>query len=363
MVLLGYGIATAAALLFSGFYVLVIPNEQLLTSPGDRALFPALTVVLTLFLLQDWVLIGIRQSRWVPLEQLLFASAKLGLLAVLAGVLPVGGIVLAWAVPALIAVTIGTPLLLLRVLPRQPEPGPGGAQMPSRRGLGIIFLSEYATGITTIVVPMLLPLIVVAQLGTEANAYYALPWMISEAVNLLLWNIYSSYMVEASNEPARNAALMRRTFKLAWGVGLVATPALLIGAPWVLQILGTAYADQGTDLLRLMALAVPFTIFYSMYISVSRVRQTMGRVVTLQVLTAITIIVLSIVLLEPLGVLGVGVAYLGARVVGSVVVAYPLTRIILQNRRELAAERSAAETAATARRAAAPQVPVTEPAR
>lgn len=207
----------------------------------------------------------------------------------------------------------------------------------------MIFISEYATGITTIVVPMVLPLIVVAQLGTTANAYYALPWMISEAVNLLLWNIYSSYMVEASNDPANNPALMRRTFRLAWLVGGVGTPTLLIGAPLLLQILGTEYAAEGTDLLRLLALALPFTIFYSMYISVSRVRRTMGRVVVLQVLTAITVVVLAVVLLQPLGVLGVGVAYLGARALGAIIVAYPLTKIILENRRLSAAPATASD--------------------
>ncbi len=118
---------------------------------------------------------------------------------------------------------------------------------------------------------------------------------------------------------------------------------MLIGAPLLLQILGTEYAAEGTDLLRLLALALPFTIFYSMYISVSRVRRTMGRVVVLQVLTAITVVVLAVVLLQPLGVLGVGVAYLGARALGAIIVAYPLTKIILENRRLSAAPATASD--------------------
>ena len=63
-----------------------------------------------------------------------------------------------------------------------------------------------------------MPLIVVSLLGTEANAYYALPWLISEAVTVLLWNISSSYITEASNDVRQGPALMRRAYNDAMTV-------------------------------------------------------------------------------------------------------------------------------------------------
>ncbi|GAA1215018.1 hypothetical protein GCM10009608_59950 [Pseudonocardia alaniniphila] len=325
MVLAGYGVtALIAAVLGSGF-ALFFADDTLFGSGAERAAFPLLVVVLALFALQDWALIGLQAARWVPIEQFLFSAVKLGLVAMFAVTAMRNGIVLAWATPAALAVLVITPTLLLRVLPRRSSKE-GAVALPSRRALGALFLGEYATGATSVIVPLCMPLIVVSLLGTEANAYYALPWLISEAVTVLLWNIASSYITEASNDVRQGPALMRRAWRLSWLIGFTGTPFLLIGAPWLLSLLGDTYAEEGTSLLRLMAAALPFTIVHGMYISVSRVKQQMGRVVVLQTLSAVIVVVLALVLVRPLGVDGVGVAYLCAEVVGCAIAAVPLIR-------------------------------------
>lgn len=172
-----------------------------------------------------------------------------------------------------------------------------------------------------------MPLIVVGRLGAEANAYYALPSLISEAVNVLLWNISSSHITEASNDGRRAGALTRRAFRMSVLVGLAGTPFLLFGGPLLLSLLAGAYAEQSTPLLQLMAAALPFTVVYSTYIAAARVRQQMGRVVALQALSTAVVIGLTLLLIDPLGVAAVGVAYLGMAVLNTAIVAVPLARI------------------------------------
>ncbi|MFD1523543.1 hypothetical protein [Pseudonocardia yunnanensis] len=325
MVLAGYGVTSTIAAVVGGAFVLFFADDTLFGSGAERAVFPLLVVVLALFALQDWVLIGMQAARWVPIEQLLFSGLKLGLVALFAVTAMRNGIVLAWAAPAALAVLVITPVLLLRVLPRRSSKE-GAVALPSRRALGALFLGEYATGATSVIVPLCMPLIVVSLLGTEANAYYALPWLISEAVTVLLWNIASSYITEASNDVRQGPALMRRAWRLSWLIGFTGTPFLLIAAPWLLSLLGDTYAEEGTSLLRLMAAALPFTIVHGMYIAVSRVKQQMGRVVVMQTLSAVIVVVLALVLVTPLGIDGVGVAYLCAEVVGCAIAAVPLIR-------------------------------------
>jgi O-antigen/teichoic acid export membrane protein len=330
LVLAGYGVTSTIAAVLGGGFVLFFADDTLVGSGAERAAFPLLVVVLALFALQDWVLIGMQAARWVPIEQLLFSGLKLGLVALFAVTAMHNGIVLAWAAPAALAVLVITPVLLLRVLPRRSSKE-GAVALPSRRALGTLFLGEYATGATSVIVPLFMPLIVVSMLGTRANAYYALPWLISEAVTVLLWNISSSYITEASNDVRQGPALMRRAWRLSWLIGITGTPFLLVGAPWLLSLLGGEYAEEGTSLLRLMAAALPFTIVHSMYIAVSRVKQQMGRVVALQTLSAVIVVVLALVLVTPLGVDGVGVAYLCAEVVGCAIAAVPLIRAFRAN--------------------------------
>ncbi|GAA1319506.1 lipopolysaccharide biosynthesis protein [Pseudonocardia xinjiangensis] len=325
MVLAGYGVAAVVAVVLGGAFVLFFTDDTLFGSGSERAAFPLLVVILALFALQDWVLIGMQAARWVPIEQLLYSGLKLGLVALFAVTAMRNGIVLAWVAPAALAVLVVTPVLLLRVLPRRGSKE-GAVALPGRRTLVGLFVGEYATGATSVIVPLFMPLIVVTMLGTEANAYYALPWLISEAVTVLLWNISSSYITEASNDVRQGPALMRRAWRLSWLIGVTGTPFLLVGAPWLLSLLGDAYAEEGTTLLRLMAAALPFTIVHSMYIAFSRVKQQMGRVVALQTLSAVIVVVLALVLVRPLGVAGVGVAYLCAEAIGCAIAAVPLIR-------------------------------------
>lgn len=84
-------------------------------------------------------------------------------------------------------------------------------------------------------------------------------------------------------------------------------------------------------MLRLMAAAVPFLIITNLYVSTSRIRQQMGRVVTIQLLTAVAVIALALSLVVPLGINGVGLAYLLAEAAAAAIVILPLIRYMRAN--------------------------------
>jgi O-antigen/teichoic acid export membrane protein len=331
VVLAGYGTACGISLVLTLGFLLLFSSEQLFTSGAERALFPLLVITFCLFALQDWVLTGIRAAGWVPVEQLLFAVAKVGLLVWFAAIALDNAIVLSWAIPCLITVLIINPVLLLRVLPRRPPPPEGAAEMPNRRGLLTIFLAEYATGAVTFVIPLVLPLLVLTQLGPEANAYYYLPWLIAEALGLLIWNVSSSYMVEASHDGRQVGALMRRTFRLSYLVGGLGVLVLVPAAPLLLSFLGEDYAAEGTTVMRLMVLAIPFNIITTMFLNTSRVRNQMGRVIGVQLVSAVLVIGLTAALLPTLGIDGAGWGYLVAEAVVAAIVIIPLWRFMRAN--------------------------------
>jgi O-antigen/teichoic acid export membrane protein len=329
VVLGGYGVAIAISLVLTGGFLLFFDSEKLFTSPAEQLLFPLLVITFCLFALQDWVLTGIRATAWIPLEQLLFAVAKLGLLVWFAAATFDNAIVLAWTIPCVATVLIINPLLLGRVLPRRPPAPEGAAPLPGKREMGKIFIGEYATGAVTFVIPLIVPLLILTQIGPEANAYYALPLLIAESgLGVLIWNISSSYMVEASHDARQIGPLMSRTWRLSLLVGGVGVPVLYLLAPWLLSFLGDDYAAEGTTAMRLLLLAIPFNIISLMYINTSRVQNRMGRVVALQLLLAVLIIGLTAALLPTMGINGAGWGYLIAEAVVAVAVAVPLYRFM-----------------------------------
>ena len=85
---------------------------------------------------------------------------------------------------------------------------------------------------------------------------------------------------------------------------------LAVAAPLVLTLFGRTYAAEGTVLLRWLCLSSPLVIFNAWYLAYLRVTGRIKRVVWLQVLAAAVLIALSYLLIHPLGVAGVGIAWL-----------------------------------------------------
>jgi hypothetical protein len=85
---------------------------------------------------------------------------------------------------------------------------------------------------------------------------------------MFLWNIATSFIVEASSEPA---SLHRHAIITMWTGITVITPCVVIGvafAPQLLRVFGATYALHGTTLLRMLLLSLPgsaVTIFYTSF--------------------------------------------------------------------------------------------------
>jgi O-antigen/teichoic acid export membrane protein len=309
-------------------FMLLWPTDGLFASTTEAALFPLAVAILTVFTVQDFVLLGLRAAPWIPVENLVFSVAKLVLLVVLAGVLPRGGLVVAWVAPAAVAVIVIVTFLHRTLMPRHMARPSSTQGLPPARALVSYATAEFTTGMMVYLVPMVLPLIVVARLGPEQNAYFAMPWVISSALNMLTWNIAASFVVEASSDERRTRALTRRSLRLALLVGGAGSATLLLGAPLILSVFGEAYAANGAPLLRLMALAEPATVITTVYSSVLRVRQQVGRVVIVQALIGTSVVSGTLLLIGDMGVSGVGVAYLCAEGVAGAVLLIPLLRSV-----------------------------------
>jgi hypothetical protein len=95
-----YVMCTSLALVIGVAYVSLGLSHSFLPSAfGWRALFVAAVVMWTIFILQDSVLIGLRASRWVPVENILYSLVKLALIPAFIVVSATEGILLAWLTP------------------------------------------------------------------------------------------------------------------------------------------------------------------------------------------------------------------------------------------------------------------------
>jgi O-antigen/teichoic acid export membrane protein len=324
----GYAAVVGFAVLLGLAFLALGLGDGIVSTPGDRWWFPVFVALLAIFGLQDFVLIALQAARFVPVENVIFSVLKIALLVLLADRMPHRGITVAWVIPAAAGVLVVSSVLYRRGLAHAGSSGARAGSLPGRRALGGIVAGEYLSGAVGVVVPMALPLIVVWKLGPEANAYFAMPWLIASSLNLLIWNVAAALLVEAASAPSAAPALVKRALRLSLLIGGAGALLELAGAPVILGVLGPGYAEHGCDLLRVMALAVPFNALLVSWTTLMRVHNRMLGLVTQQVLSGAAILTGTLLLIPGRSVTGAGIAYLLAQGGSGLIVARPLWRMV-----------------------------------
>lgn len=328
MIFTGYaGVVGLAVVLGTGYAVLG-PGAVLFADGWEAWLFPVAVAVLTVFVLQDMILISLDRAFWVPVENIAWGIAKLGMLVALAAAQPVHGIVLSWIVPALVALLAVTTLLLAR---KWPKASP--VAIPDRRELTSAVGGEYVIGLVSTAVPLALPLLVVHELGLAANAYFSVPWLFATSLSLLMWNVASILLVEAANRPDQLSTLLRRALRMSLLVGVAGGLGIWLIGPWLLALLGPEYAESSGWLLRLTGLAAPAVAVVVVWTTAARSQGRLRRVLVLQLGIGAGVLVLSSLLLGPWGVTGIGAAFLTVQTIAAAVVLRSLLRMVREPRR------------------------------
>ncbi len=327
MVLAGYGAVSLLAILLGVGFLFLGPATHVLSGSVERTLFPLSVAVLTLFSVQDAVLVGLRKTAWVPIENAVFAAAKLVLLFLLARGLPQQGIAAAWMAPAVLAVLVVSGIVMVRGLRPIRDDRPV-VLPPGRRALGSVAGAEYVIGAVTIAVPQSLPLLVISRLGAEQNAYFYFPWMFASMLGVLVWQAAGPLLVEASSHREQAPVLVRRALRLALMVGGAGTAATLLLGPFILSLSGSQYATAGTTLMRVAVLAIPFVAINMAWATATRIVGRMRRLVVVELASGSAVLALSWALLPHLGIVAVGVAYASTQAVLSVAVSPWLYRFL-----------------------------------
>jgi len=284
---------------------------------GARPLFALWFVLATMawciFTLQDSVLAGMQQTIWAPIENTIFAIAKIALLLLFAWPAARYGIFASWTIPGAAVLVPVSYLIFRRLLPRHAQASAAQAEPLLPRRIVGYAASNYIGSMLSLAVNTLLPLLVLHQLGPRANAYFAQPWLIAGSLQLIAGNMAVSLTVEAANDRERLAGYTRRALVHSARLLVPLVVLVLIGAPYLLQLFGRVYAAEGAGLLRLLALGTLPNLVNMLYLSVARVRNRFGAIVAVQAALCALTLGLSYPLLHLYGIIGVGIAWLSSQ--------------------------------------------------
>jgi O-antigen/teichoic acid export membrane protein len=262
----------------------------------------------TIFALQDSVLIGLRATKWVPVENILYAVAKLALLPAFVAVSVGGGIFFAWILPVLVANFIVNWYIFKHFIPAHEATNAANGSLPRLRELVPMLAAQYATQLVTVLSNSIVTLVVVVRLGVVANARYYMPATIAFGAPLLIWSIYRSFLVEASAEPW---AIRHHARVALWSSLAILVPTVVIGyilAPYILGIFGPTYATHGTALLRILLLSLPGATILAFYTSFAWLDRRLWQMTIREIASAAVFFILVFSLIGSHGIMAIGIA-------------------------------------------------------
>ena len=186
-----YGLTVVAALLVGSAFVVVAPHlSHELALPGrrgrrSRSASSRLLVLWGVFTLQDAALMAMRRAPWDTDRErpVVLPQARGAARVPLGGAGALNGVFLAWVLPMALLLV---PVILLVFGTAIPQHVAGGARESSIARIGprrvVRFLAQdYLASIFTQATLTVLPLLVIAILGAQQSAYFAMPFTIAMA--------------------------------------------------------------------------------------------------------------------------------------------------------------------------------------
>lgn len=361
----GYAASTSIALLGSIVFVLFFPHPYIEPGLLPSLIFVGSVLLWVVFTIEDAALVGLRSTFWVPVENTSFSVAKIALLPLFAifGAYRVG-VYSSWVLPLIGCTAAINYYLWRRVLPAHISHSSGAGVLPHRRVIKNVVLGEYLGGLSFMAMASVPVLMVGAILGVKEAAYLQIPWLAGTSFDALLFSFATSLIVEASARPSVAAASVRRSVRLALTILGPSVVVLIVGAPLFLRILEPpAYAANGTRVLQLIGLALPFMAINVLYVTYARLARRVRRVFMVQVGIGATVLALCFALIHGThDITGVGLAYFGGQFLMAMIL---LPSVIRQYRHPEMAPDYAAGAALVARSSGAPAtgaVPAPAPA-
>jgi O-antigen/teichoic acid export membrane protein/glycosyltransferase involved in cell wall biosynthesis len=231
-----------------------LPADLQLDRPaGGAGLLVGLVALAAANAVTDAGLIAISAPRLVLVKNLAGSVAKVAVVAPLAG-LDTKGLVLAYGAGTALSAVAGAVLLWRRLRSGHRRPALVAAVRPH-----LSFSAGNYLGVMLGILPLtVVPLIVLAELGPDLAARFAVAYLLVGFVNFIPSAAAQVLFAELSRPGESRTVQLRKALKAVYALLLPASVVLLAAAPLLLGIFGPDYAEA-TGALRVLALGTLFT--------------------------------------------------------------------------------------------------------
>jgi O-antigen/teichoic acid export membrane protein len=284
-----------------------------LATPAGGAVFVAGTVFFAVGATVDYIAVAERRGALMLARNTLFVVARIPLLF-LPWLLPGTGdqILTSWALAGAVSLLVGVvgfrgrPLRLAR-----------RGLVPYWREMRTSLVGQHLVTITAMLGGYLLPIVVVARVSAEANAYFYATWMLGAIFFMISPAVSTSLFAEVASDPSMALATARRGAKIIGALLVVPMAVYLVGGGLLLRLFGPDYPDHGRLLLVVLTLSAVPDAVTNLAVTVLRATGRMPTALWLNTAMLVGGLALTWVLLPGMGIVAAGVGWLAAQTAGA----------------------------------------------
>jgi O-antigen/teichoic acid export membrane protein len=266
--------------------------------------------------ISDNVFVAERRSGFVIMRAIVFGLGKLILAVALAGILKTHGLLNSWG----IMLTVSVFLALIIFIPRIRKGYRPGLSFNWREAGELIHFS-IVNNISLLMwsaPTWILPLIMLNQLGAEANAYFYIAWTIGTALTAIPLSVATALFAEGANEEKGLETKTIRSLSLLILALIPVVVLITLLGDKLLLLFGQKYAGSSFRLLQYVTLALlPLTV-NQIYFSVLRVQKRLKALAGVIALITGFTLTISIILLPFYGINGAGIGWLAGQTITAI---------------------------------------------
>lgn len=177
---------------------------------------------------------------------------------------------------------------------------------------------NYIAGALNLLPVMILPIIIINHLGSKEAAYFYIVMMIGGLLYVIPQATTKSLFAEGSHNEQTIKANIKKSIRI---ISLLLIPAIIIflfSGKYILQFFGKSYSSEGLNFLYLITIASIAVSTYYISATLLRIKKNLYALIITNIFYAITIIMFSYLFL-PLGLVGIGIAWLLGNIVASII--------------------------------------------
>jgi O-antigen/teichoic acid export membrane protein len=316
-ILRAYGWSTAVAIVVGTAFVFVAPSftselAYLRDDPKVGATFVVALAGWGIFAIQDAALAALRRAPLVPIANIAFGLAKVGVAIVIATAVTYRhSVLLSWLIP-MFALMVPINYVVFRTA--------GDATRARRRTVRTFvepptrmsrdLVIDYLAGLAWLAYWGGVTVLVLTKLGETSAAHFNIAFAMGTALVSVGLAMGTSFTVEAAGNPAQTVDLAQRALRRIVAIVMPVGIMIAISAHLLLMPFGEEYSRQGDMALRFLGLAGIPAAVTNIALALARVRREVVFILLVRVATAILGLALVYVAVSNGSTTEVGLAWL-----------------------------------------------------